>query len=391
MISLIKLASAMRMAGTVIVLAIFAHPVAAQFAEQSTPARAAILYDVNSGAVLFEKDADTPIPPASMSKLMTLLVVFEGLKSGRVALEDEFRTTAKAAAMGGSKMFIREGEVVSVEDLIRGVVIQSGNDAAVALAEAMAGTEEAFAGYMTQRAADMGMKSARFANSTGWPHPDHRISVRDLAELARQLVVDYPEYYPYFAEEEFTWDDITQKNRNPLLGLGLGVDGLKTGHTEEAGYGLVASAKRGNRRVILVVSGLESTAQRRQESERLINWAFRAFETKTLYMAGEPVVYANVWIGEEAQVALAPARDVILTAPFGKIETAKFSARYPEPLPAPVEAGTEVGHILIDVDGLETVEIPLQAVETIGEGGFLSRIEAAASVVLSWVLPAEEG
>jgi D-alanyl-D-alanine carboxypeptidase (penicillin-binding protein 5/6) len=248
---------------------------------QTTPARGAIVIDLTSGAVLLDKNADTPIPPASMSKLMTLEVVFEALETGRLALDDTFRTSVRAAAMGGSKMYIRSGKAVSVESLLRGVIVQSGNDAAVALAEAISGTEEAFAALMTQRAADIGLTNSHFANSTGWPDPQHRMSPRDLATLAERIITRYPQHYGIFAETEFTWDGVTQPNRNPLLGAGIGADGLKTGHTEEAGYCLVASARRGERRILLVVTGLESSQQRRQEAERLINWAARLSNSRS--------------------------------------------------------------------------------------------------------------
>lgn len=363
----------------------------ARAVDQDTPAEAAILVDVTAGAVLFEKNADRPLPPASMSKLMTLFVVFEALEEGRIALSDEFRTSAKAASMGGSKMFIREGEVVSVENLIRGVVVQSGNDAAVALAEALAGTEEAFADYLTQRGREIGLKNSTFTNATGWPDPEHLMSVRDRAILAERVIREFPQYYGYFSEESFTWDGITQRNRNPLLGLGLGVDGLKTGHTEAAGYGLISSAKRGDRRVVLVLAGLESVAQRRQEAERLVNWAFRAFETRALYGAGETVATARTWIGAEEAVGLAPARDVILTAPFGMSDRAEITAEFVEPVEAPIAAGTELGQLRIAVPEMPEVTVPLVAAEDVARGGFGARIGAAAELLLGRVLPGREG
>jgi len=228
----------------------FSYPAPAQEPQvQTTPARAAIVVDLTSGAVLLEKEADTPLPPASMSKLMTLDVVFEALESGRLSLDDTFRVSAYAASMGGSKMFIRDGETVSVADLLRGVIVQSGNDAAVALAEAISGTEAAFATLMNQRAEAMGLTHSNFSNATGWPDPQHMMSPRDLARLAERIITHYPDHYRIFSEESFTWDGITQRNRNPLLGVTEGADGLKTGHTEEAGYGLVASAIRDGRRI----------------------------------------------------------------------------------------------------------------------------------------------
>ncbi len=358
---------------------------------QTTPARAAIVIDLTSGAVLLEKNADTPVPPASMSKLMTLDVVFDTLETGRLALGDTFRTSERAAAMGGSKMFIRSGELVSVEDLLRGVIVQSGNDAAVALAEAISGTEEAFSALMTQRAADIGLTGSSFTNATGWPDPKHRMSPRDLATLAARIINRYPRHYAMFAETEFTWDGITQRNRNPLLDNGIGADGLKTGYTEKAGYGLVASAKRGERRILLVVTGLGSVQQRSQEAERLINWAFRAFETARLYKAGDPVAEAEVWIGAARRVALAPSRDLIVTAPYGMLGKAEISARFIEPVEAPVEAGAELGHLEVALPGVTPVSVPLVAAETVERGGIITRFEAAARLLINRLLSADEG
>ncbi len=358
---------------------------------QTTPARGAIVIDLTSGAVLLEKNADTPIPPASMSKLMTLEVVFEALETGRLALDDTFRTSERAAAMGGSKMFIRSGEAVSVENLLRGVIVQSGNDAAVALAEAISGTEEAFAALMNQRAADIGLTGSHFTNATGWPDPQHRMSPRDLATLAERIITRYPQRYAMFSEAEFTWDGITQNNRNPLLGNGIGADGLKTGHTAEAGYGLVASAKRGERRILLVVTGLESSQQRRQEAGRLINWAFRAFETTRLYKAGEPVAEAKIWIGAADTVALAPARDLIVTVPYGMLEKARISAHFSEPVEAPVAAGAVLGRLEVALPGITPVSVPLVAAEAVERGGITARLEAAARLLMKRLLAASEG
>ncbi|HSF95134.1 MAG TPA: D-alanyl-D-alanine carboxypeptidase family protein [Thermohalobaculum sp.] len=364
-----------------------AMPAGAQ--PQTTPARAAIVIDMSSGAVLLEKEADTPLPPASMSKLMTLDLVFEALESGRLSLEDMFRTSARAASMGGSKMFIREGGQVSVADLLRGVIVQSGNDAAVALAEAVSGTEEAFARLMNQRAADLGLTNSRFANATGWPAPDHWMSPRDLARLAERLITHYPEHYPMFAETEFTWAEITQKNRNPLLYDGVGADGLKTGHTEEAGYGLVASAVRDGRRILLVVNGLESSQQRSQEAERLINWAFRAFETRTLYKAGTPVAEAAVWIGAAPSVALTPARDVVVTVPYGLLDQAQITARYDGPVEAPIAAGDEIGRLDVALPGIPPVSVPLVAAAAVERGGIAARLQAAGLLLMRRLLDRE--
>ncbi len=326
-----------------------------------------------------------------MSKLMTLEVVFHALANGRLALEDEFRVSEHAAAMGGSKMFIRAGEVVSVADLLRGVIVQSGNDAAVALAEAISGTEEAFAQLMNQRAGELGLTGAHLTNATGWPDEEHRMSVRDLARLTEHIIRDYPDYYSMFAEDEFTWADITQQNRNPLLGTGLGADGLKTGHTEAAGYGLTASAKRGERRVILVVAGLESAAQRRQEAERLINWAFRAFDSVTLYEAGEPVTEARVWLGAAPRVALVAARDLVVTVPHGMLDQAEVRAHFRAPVEAPVSEGAELGRLEAVLPEVAPVSVPLVAARQVERGGVRARLEAAAELLFMRLRAALEG
>lgn len=354
---------------------------------QDTPARAALVVDLSSGATLIEKNADERLPPASMLKLMTLYMVFEALERGNLSMSDEFRTSAKAASMGGSKMFIREGELVSVENLVRGVIVQSGNDAAVALAEGLAGTEEAFARRMNQRAEELGLENSHFANATGWPHPEQYMSSRDLVEISKLLIQQFPEHYSMFAETEFTWDGVHQKNRNPLLPLGIGADGLKTGHTDEAGYGLVASAKRGERRVIMAIAGMKNSADRAQEAERLINWAFRAFETRKLFTKGEELIRAPVWIGSASRVGLAPARDVVITAPYGNIEQAKLRIIYDSPVAAPIKQGGVIGRLEIAVPDIPPVNVPLTATEAVERGGFLTRIQAAAELLLGNVIP----
>lgn len=372
-----------------IVAILMAIGLAGQAAAQSqgTPARAALVVDVTSGAILLEKEADRAYPPASMSKLMTLFMAFEALEQGLISMEDKFRTSKRASEMGGSKMFLRQGELVTVENLILGVIVQSGNDAAVALAEALAGTEEAFAERMNQRALDLGLINSTFANSTGWPHPRQLMSMRDLALLAEIMIERFPQHYPMFAKQEFEWDGVKQANRNPLLNLGVGADGLKTGHTEEAGYGLVASAVRGKRRIVLVVGGLTSKAERRHEAERLINWAFRAFETRQLYTAGEGLIEAPVWIGSSSTVTLSPERDITVTAPYGTLDKATLKIHYDGPIPAPVAKGQRIGHVEITVPDIEPVRVPLVAAEAVEEGGFLTRVQAAGTLLIDSLIP----
>lgn len=372
---------------TAICVAILVSPAVAQV--QGTKARAALVIDIASGAILLEKNADEPLPPASMSKLMTLFMAFEALEKGVITLDEKFPVSRHASSMKGSSMFLRQGEKVSVQNLIRGVVIQSGNDAAVVLAELLAGTEEVFATQMNRRAAEMGMKNSSFANATGWPHPNQRMSVRDLAKLAELIVTRFPEQYKTFSETEFTWDNIPQTNRNPLLGRGLGADGLKTGHTEEAGYGLVASAQRDGRRIVVVVTGLATKEDRLHEAEQLVQWAFRAFETRQLYKKGQALAqHANVWLGATRTVPIAPMRDVIITAPFGTLDKAEVKLRYEGPIPAPIVPGTKIGQIEIRVPDLPPVLVPVAAAGAVDHGGFMTRVEAVAKILLAEIHPA---
>lgn len=347
-----------------------------------TKARAALVVDMNSGATLLEKNADTPLPPASMSKLMTLNMVFEALQQGRLSLDERFRVSIKAWKMGGSRMFVREGDRIRVEDLIRGVIIQSGNDACIVLAEGLAGSEAAFAEQMTQRARELGMTDSTFANATGWPHPDHNMSARDLIKLTRRMVEEFPEYYRYFAETEFTWDGVTQKNRNPLLYLDIGADGLKTGHTEEAGYGLVGSAERDGRRIAFAITGLDSVRARSTEAERLVSWAFREFKTGKIASAGQIVGEAEVWIGAADKVPLAPADDVIATAPYGGLDGLTTTIRYKGPVPAPIAVGDRIADLVIEAPDLPPVAVPLVAAGSVEKGGVISRVRTTALTLI---------
>lgn len=346
-----------------------------------TAARSAMVVDMSSGAVLLEKNVDVPIPPASMSKLMTLNMVFEALQQGRLSLDEKFRVSVKAWKMGGSKMFVREGDRIRIEDLIRGVIIHSGNDACVVLAEGLAGSEDAFSQRMTERAKELGMSKSTFANSTGWPHPNHRMSARDLIFLSQRMIKDFPEYYHYFAETDFTWDKVKQKNRNPLLYLDIGADGLKTGHTEEAGYGLVGSATRNDRRIAFIISGLDSSKSRSVESERLTTWAFREFKTGKIANAGQIVGEAEVWIGAADNVPLAPKEDVIATAPFGELDKMKVTVRYDGPIEAPIALGQPIAELIVQAPGMPPVSTPLVAAAAVDRGGLISRVTAALTTL----------
>ncbi len=349
-----------------------------------TAATAAWVYDVTTGTVLMDKNADQPVPPASMSKLMTINMLFEALRDGRVTMETEFAVSARAKAMGGSTMFLQESDRPTVNDLIHGMIINSGNDACVVVAEGLAGTEEAFSAQMTERGRALGMTASVFANSSGWPDPNHRMSMRDLGILAQHLIEDFPEYYPIFAETEFNFKDRAPDNRfnrNPLLELGVGADGLKTGHTQEAGYGLVGSAKQGDRRVIFAITGLPSDQARAEESERIVAWAFRQFSEKTVAKTGTRLAEAEVHLGNADTVGLVPAEDVRLLVPALVQESMTAEVVYNGPLTAPVAAGTPVAELIVHVPDLPDRRFPLVAEADIGKAGFLRRLTVAAEAL----------
>ncbi|MEM6619351.1 MAG: D-alanyl-D-alanine carboxypeptidase family protein [Pseudomonadota bacterium] len=343
-----------------------------------TQARAALVVDQTTGTILLAKNAEQALPPASMSKLMTLNMLFEALEDGRVSLDTMFTVSAKASAKGGSKMFLRTGERVSVENLIRGIIVQSGNDACIVVAENLAGTEDDFARIMTARAQKLGMMESTFANSTGWPDPNHRMSARDLVFLANRLITEFSQYYGYFAEEKFTWDGITQENRNPILGLVDGADGLKTGRTQEAGFGLVASAKQGDRRVVLMITGLETSAARAAEADRLMTWAFRQFTQEELVAPGKAVAQAEVWLGANKTVPLVVAEGLSALIPYSARDEVTMAVRYALPIQAPVVAGTEIGQLEVTIPGLDPISVPVIAGADVGQAGVLTRMRAAA-------------
>lgn len=344
-----------------------------------TQAEQAILIDKTTGTVLFEKNADQRMPTSSMSKVMTMYMLFEALEDGRVAMDDQFTVSERAWRKGGSKMFVEVGEQVRVQDLVRGIIVQSGNDASIVVAEALAGTEEEFARRMTERARELGLDSTNLTNATGWPDPDHYSTARDLARLAEALIDDFPDFYDYYAETEFTYADIRQSNRNPLLYRNIGADGLKTGHTSEAGYGLMASAERNGRRLILVVNGLESAAARSEESERLIEWGFREFETELLFDADDPVDEAWVWQGDPDRVPLVVRDDLYLTRRRGTDQDMALTVRVEEPLPAPIPAGEHVAELVITMPGVPDRIVPLTAGIDVEQRGFFGRIASSTS------------
>ena len=349
-----------------------------------TRATAAWVFDETTQTVLLAKNADQPLPPASMSKLMTLNMLFEALQDGRVTMDTTFAVSTKARSMGGSTMFLNEQDRPTVRDLIHGIIVNSGNDACVVVAEGLAGTEEAFAAQMTERAKTLGMTQSTFANASGWPDPNHRMSMHDLGVIARRLIEEFPEEYAIFKETEFNFANRAEANRfnrNPLLKLNIGADGLKTGHTTEAGYGLVGSAVQGNRRVIFVITGLESDTARAEEAERIVNWAYRQFVLKTVAKAGLRVAEAPVWMGRDSTVGLVPAKDVVLLVPASVQDGISAEVSFTGPLAAPLIAGQPVAELIIHIPDLPDARIPLVAEAAVNRAGFAGRLTTAAQVL----------
>lgn len=354
-----------------------------------TLAGAAWVYDMETGTVLLSKNADEPLPPASMSKLMTLNMLFEALKDGRVRLDDTFAVSSKARAMGGSTMFLNETDRPTVEELIKGIIVNSGNDACVVVAEGLAGSEEEFAKKMNERARAIGMTKSTFANASGWPHPNQRMSMHDLGILAVRLITEFPEYYGYFALTEFEHDGRAPDNRfnrNPLLSMGIGADGLKTGHTEEAGFGLVGSAVQGGRRIVFVVSGLKDATERAEESQRIATWAFREFALKTMAAAGTRIAEADVWLGSAPRVGLVVAQDLQVLLPSLAHDGLKGEVVYTGPIEAPIEAGQKLADLVLTVPGMEPVTVPLVAEQAVEKGGFSTRLRTAFGKVVTRVM-----
>lgn len=349
-----------------------------------TRANSAWVYDMTTRTVLLEKNADMPLPPASMSKLMTLELLFDALRDGRVTMDTTFAVSTRAKQMGGSTMFLNELDRPSVHELMQGIAINSGNDACVVVAEGLAGSEEAFARLMTERARALGMTNSTFANASGWPDPGQRMSMHDLGVLAAHIITTFPEYYPLFAETTYNYKDrapANAHNRNPLLKIAAAdwhADGLKTGHTEEAGFGLVGSAVMGERRIVFVLSGMASETERAQEAEAVANWAFRQFVLNTMATKGTQLAEAPVWLGAAPKVGLAPSEDVTLLLPAGAKEGVTAEAVFNGPVQAPVKAGDALGQLVIHIPGLdEPTTVPLVATADVAEGGFLVRMKTA--------------
>ena len=335
-----------------------------------TTAPRAILIDAKSGIVFFEKNADEPVPPASMSKLMTMTLVFEALKAGDLTLDQEFLISEDAwrrggGVSGGSTMYANVNSRVKLIDLMRGAMIQSANDACIAMAEGIAGSEPEFALRMTKRGRELGLKNAVFKNVTGLPDPEHLMSVRDLTIIARHIISEFPEYYKIYGEREFTWNNITQKNRNSLLVDYPGADGMKTGYIKDSGYSMVASAIRDGRRLVLVVAGLKSIKERNEEATRLLDWGFRQFKTIDVYTSGDVVSKARVWGGASRWVDLVIKQDLRLALSAKEQESIEVKLSYAGPLMAPVKAGDQIGTVRFMMDGKAIAEVPVETANAV--------------------------
>jgi D-alanyl-D-alanine carboxypeptidase (penicillin-binding protein 5/6) len=356
-----------------------------------TKAKQALLVDWDSGSVLFSKDEETAFPPASLAKLMTLEVVFHALKNGELSLTDEFLISEHAwrtggSSSGGSTMFAKLNSSVPLDALLHGIIVQSGNDACIAIAEGMAGNEETFAELMNNRAKTLGLTGSHFVNSTGLPAEGQYVTAQDLAKLARHLIKEYPEYYQYFAIPEYTWNKITQKNRNPLLGQTKGADGLKTGYTKASGYGVVASVLRDDQRLILVMGGMKSKKERSFESRKIVDWGFRAFVSERIYETDEEIAFADVHGGDQSQVMLVSEKPVSLFMPRSKRGKLKGRVVYQGPIKAPIEEGTELATLKIWSDGKLVMETPLVAAHSVGPGTLHQRaLDGLHHLLLGWL------
>ena len=352
-----------------------------------TKARNLILMDYDTGQYLYTKDAQKMIPPASMSKLMTVYILFSKLKDGSLSLDDTFTVSENAwrrggAASGGSTMFLKIGDKVRVEDLLKGMMTQSGNDGCIVAAENVAGSEEDFAVEMNKMAKKIGLENSHFANATGLPHPDHRMSVEDLAKLARHIIAEFPQYYHLFSQKEFVYQNIRQGNRNPLLYSMPYADGLKTGHTDEAGYCLTASAKKGDRRLIGVFSGLNSNKERSEEADKIMSWGFREFDNYTILKKGAKIYDMPVWYGTAKTVPMVVSQDVVRTLQKSRSDEIKLVAVYDKPVKAPVKAGQQIGVVKAEIPGQPDLEMPLVAAADVPEVGIWGRIRKNISYLL---------
>ena len=347
-----------------------------------TLGKQAILIDATNGTILFSKNPDERMSPSSMSKIMTIYKLFERLKDGELSLTDKFSVSEKAWRKQGSKMFVAVNSRVTIEDLIRGIIVQSGNDATIVVAEGLSGSEGAFADEMNETAKQLNMTNSNFINASGWPDPDHETTARDLAKLTVATVKNFPDLYRYYGEKTFTYNGIKQGNRNPAIYRNIGADGLKTGHTEAGGYGLTVSAIRKNRRLILVINGLPTKKSRAVESERILDWGFREFNNYALFKAGETVTEAQIWMGGHGSVPLLIERDLIITLSRKVRRGMKVKVAMETPVPAPVKKGDVLATLKVELPGRPTMKIPLVSGADIGQLGVFSRLGAAVKYVL---------
>ena len=337
----------------------------------------AIIYDYETNEILYEKNAYEKTPPASTTKILTSYIVFDQIKKGNLKLNDKFRVSEKAYKKGGSSMFLETNTMVTVEDLLYGIIVQSGNDASIVVAENISGSERAFTDLMNEYATKIGMKNSNFVNSSGWPHPLHYSTMYDLAVLSKAIIRDFPDMYKIYSEKEFTYNNITQPNRNSLLELYEGTDGLKTGYVKDSGYGIVVSTLKKNRRIIIAVNGLESRKSRVIESERLLNWAFRNTKLETLFKKGEVVKKTDVWLGAKNQIDLIVGQDILTTLKSEQKDSIDAKIIYDKPIKAPILKNQEIGKIIIEIKDKDTLEFPLYAKDSIKKINPLFRVFSA--------------
>lgn len=347
-----------------------------------TKAEQAIVMDFDTNEILFEKNSNIKTPPASMTKIMTVYAAFDRLKNTDLSIENECVVSAKAYKMGGSRTFLEIDDKVSIDELLKGIIIQSGNDASVALAECLAGTEDDFAKLMNVYAKKLGMINTNFLNSSGWPEDDHYSTVYDLALLSNALIREFPDLYLYFSDKEFTYNDIKQPNRNKLLSSVQGADGLKTGFTKASGWGIAATAKRDNRRITTVINGTNSSRSRLNEASNLINWAFSQTSQKLLVDENQVIVEVDVWLGNKPRVNLVSSKKVVSTLSFDQIQLIKSSLQYKRPIEAPIKKGEVYGKLIIDIDGKPNIEVELISQESIGSVNPISKVFAAMKYLI---------
>lgn len=345
------------------------HPSQAQM----TDAKQAIIIDYETGQTLLSKNPDEKMPTSSMSKVMTMYMTFKSIEDGIITMDSELPVSEEAWKKGGSKMFVELGKNIKVEDLVRGVIIQSGNDATIVLAEGISGSEDRFAQKITEEAKKLGMENTHFANASGWPDPNHYSTAKDLSILAKAMIDNYPEYYKIFGETEFTYNNIKQQNRNPLLYRNIGADGMKTGHTDDGGYGLIGTAKRDGRRVIMVINGLPDNKARAQESARLINWALDHFTNLDFIKGKTKIADVPVAMGIAKTIPAGVKDDMKITVPKSEKDSITVDVKYKSPLIAPIKAGQEIGTLVINIPTIDPISTPLYALEGTEEVGLFKK------------------